>query len=44
MTHSITSAACGRSTAEREAEAAPPEFVYRKPQNIPRAIEHAFGQ
>ncbi|MGH6895393.1 MAG: pyrroloquinoline quinone biosynthesis protein PqqE [Geminicoccaceae bacterium] len=29
--------------AEREAEAAPPEFIYRKPQNSPKLVEHAAG-
>ena len=27
--------------AEREAEAPPPEFIYRKPQNSPKLVEHA---
>jgi PqqA peptide cyclase len=32
------------ATAEREAEAAPPEFVYRKPQNSPKPVEHAIAE
>jgi PqqA peptide cyclase len=32
------------ATAEREAAAPPPEFVYRKPQNTARAVEHAFDR
>jgi PqqA peptide cyclase len=30
------------ATAEREAQAPPPEFIYRKPQNTARALEHAL--
>jgi pyrroloquinoline quinone biosynthesis protein E len=32
------------ATAEREAAAPPPDFVYRKPQNTARALEHAFDR
>jgi PqqA peptide cyclase len=32
------------ATAEREAHAPPPAFIYRKPQNITRAVEHAVGE
>jgi PqqA peptide cyclase len=32
------------ATAEREAHAAPPAFIYRKPQNSPRAVEHAAAE
>jgi pyrroloquinoline quinone biosynthesis protein E len=32
------------ATAEREAHAPPPAFVYRKPQNSPRTVERAVRQ
>jgi pyrroloquinoline quinone biosynthesis protein E len=32
------------ATAEREAEAPPPEFVYRKPQNSPKAVARTLSK
>jgi pyrroloquinoline quinone biosynthesis protein E len=32
------------ATAEREAHAPPPEFIYRKPQNSPRRAEPALAE
>ena len=32
------------ATAEREAATPPPEFIYRKPQNSPKPVEHAIAE